>query len=72
VLISPQGDRLLDLILLHFRATKNMAEYEALVNGLYIAAKIGVQWLYICRDSELISNQVPRESSCCGSCMAAN
>jgi ribonuclease HI len=49
-----------------------MAEYEALVNGLYIAAKIGVQWLYICRDSELISNQVPGESSCCGSCMAAN
>jgi ribonuclease HI len=72
VLISPQGDRLLDLILLHFCATKNMAEYEALVNGLYITAKIGVQWLYICRDSELISNQVLGESSCRGSCMAAN
>jgi hypothetical protein len=32
VLISPKGDRLLYVIRLHFRATNNMEEYEALVN----------------------------------------
>jgi ribonuclease HI len=40
-----------------------MAEYEALVNGLRITAELGVHWLYICRDSELIVNQVMLESS---------
>jgi ribonuclease HI len=40
-----------------------MAEYEALVNGLRIAAELGVQRLYIHRDSELIINQVMGESS---------
>jgi ribonuclease HI len=42
VLISPKGDRLLYIIQLHFRATNNMVEYEALVNGLRIATELGV------------------------------
>jgi hypothetical protein len=42
VLISPKGDRLLYVNLLHFRATNNMAEFEALVNGLRIAAELRV------------------------------
>jgi ribonuclease HI len=43
VLISPKGDRLLYVIRLHFRATNNVAEYEALVNNVAIASEIGVQ-----------------------------
>jgi ribonuclease HI len=43
---------------MHFRTTNNMAEYEALVNGLRITTELGVQRLYICRDFELIVNQV--------------
>jgi ribonuclease HI len=43
VLISPKGDRLLYVIRLHFRATNNVAEYEALVNNVCIASEIGVQ-----------------------------
>jgi ribonuclease HI len=58
------------VIQLHFHATNNVAEYEALVNGLHIAAKLGVQRLYICRDSELIVNKVMGEWNCHDSRMA--
>jgi ribonuclease HI len=42
VLISPKGDRLLYIIQLHFYVTNNVAEYEALINGLRITAELGV------------------------------
>jgi ribonuclease HI len=35
-----------------------MVEYEALLNGLRIAAELGVQQLYIQGDSKLVINQV--------------
>jgi ribonuclease HI len=71
VLISPKGDQLLYVIRLHFRATNNVAQYEALINGMCIATELGVQRLYICGDSELVINQVIRESKCHDSCMVA-
>jgi hypothetical protein len=40
VLIYPKGDNLLYIIRLHFHATNNVAEYEALVNGLCITAEL--------------------------------
>ena len=43
VLVSPTGDRLKYALRLHFKATNNVAEYEALINGLRIAADLGVQ-----------------------------
>jgi ribonuclease HI len=70
VLISRNGDRLLYVIRLHFRVTNNVMECEALVNGLRIAVKLGVQWLYIRGDSDLVVNQVMGESNCRDSCMA--
>jgi ribonuclease HI len=48
-----------------------MVEYEDLINGLRIAAELGVQWLYIHGDSDLIINQVMWESNCCDSRMVA-
>jgi ribonuclease HI len=71
VLISPKVDRLLYVIRLHFRATNNMAEYEALVNGLCITAKLGVQQLYICGDFEIVINQIMGELMCSDSHMVA-
>jgi ribonuclease HI len=71
VLISPKGDRLLCVIRLHFRATNNVAEYEALVNDLRITTELRVQRLYIRGDSELSVNQVMGESNYHDSCMAA-
>jgi ribonuclease HI len=40
--ILPKGDCLIHMIQLHFCVTNNVAEYEALVNGLHIAAELGV------------------------------
>jgi hypothetical protein len=71
VLISPKGDWLLYVIRLHFPATNNVGEYEALVNGLRITAELGVQWLYIREDSELVVNQVMGGSNYYDSCMVA-
>jgi ribonuclease HI len=71
VLIFPKGDQILYMIRLYFRATNNMAEYEALVNNLHIGTELGVQRLYICGDSELIINQVMGESNCRSPCMVA-
>jgi ribonuclease HI len=71
MLISPKGGRLLYVIWLHFRASNNVMEYEALVSDLRIIAKLGVQWLYIRGDSELIVEQVMGESSFHNSRMAA-
>jgi hypothetical protein len=71
VMISPKGDRLLYVILLHFHVTNNVAEYEALINSLHITTELGVQWLYIHGNSELVVNQVMGESNCRDSCMAA-
>ncbi|GKF91098.1 reverse transcriptase domain-containing protein, partial [Tanacetum coccineum] len=41
-----------------FEATNNEAEYEALITGLRIAEKIGVQNLEVNVDSKLVANQV--------------
>ena len=41
VLISPDGSRLRYMIRLHFSASNNTTEYEALINGLRIAIELG-------------------------------
>ena len=41
VLISPNGSRLRYAIRLHFLASNNVVEYEALINGLRIAIELG-------------------------------
>ena len=64
VLISPEGSTLRYVIHLHFLASNNAAEYEALINGLRIAVELSATWLYVCGDSELVIHQVMKESSC--------
>ena len=49
---------------LHFPASKNMAEYEALLSGLRIAIELGVKCLDVRGDSQLVIDQVMKESSC--------
>ena len=46
---------------LGFRATNNMAEYEALIYGLAAALSLGVRHLLVRGDSQLIIKQVKRE-----------
>ena len=64
ILISPTRERVEYAIRLHFRATNNIAEYEALVHGLIIAFKLGACRLFIRGDSELVVSQVMKEASC--------
>ena len=71
VLISPDGSRLRYAIHLHFFASNNIVEYEALINGLCIAIELDAMWLYIHGDSELVVDQVMKESSCKSPHMAA-
>ena len=46
-------------------------EYEALINGLCITIELGAMWLYVRSDSELVIDQVMKESSCQSPLMAA-
>ena len=71
VLISLDGSRLRYAICLHFLASNNTAEYEALINRLRIAIKLGATRLYVRGDSELVVDQVMKESSCKSPLMAA-
>jgi hypothetical protein len=49
---------------LHFLASNNMAEYEALLCGLKIAIEIGVKRLDVRGDSQLVIDQVMKNASC--------
>jgi ribonuclease HI len=60
--ISPLGKHLRYVICLHFPASNNVAEYEALVNGLRITVELGVRRLDACGDSQLVIDQVMKNS----------
>jgi ribonuclease HI len=62
--ISPLGEHVRYVIRLHFPASNNVAEYEALVNGLRIAVELGDRCLNACGDSQLIIDQVMKNSHC--------
>ena len=57
VLISSDRSMLHYATHLHFLASNNATEYEALINGLRIAIKLDATWLYVDGDSELIVDQ---------------
>ena len=63
VFVSPLGVRMRYAIRLHFPASNNVAEYEALVNGMRIAIELGIRRLEIRGDSRLVIDQVMKESS---------
>jgi ribonuclease HI len=62
--ISPLGKHLRYVLRLHFPASNNVAEYEALVNGLRITIELGVRRLDARGDSQLIIDQVIKNSNC--------
>jgi ribonuclease HI len=62
--ISPLGKHLRYVLRLHFPASNNVAEYEALVNGLRIAIELGVRRLDARGDSQLVNDQVMKNSHC--------
>jgi hypothetical protein len=61
VLTSPKGDKLQYMLQMHFRASHNIAEYEALVHGLKMAKEIGIRRILYFGDSDLLMHQVSGE-----------
>ena len=70
-LISPDRSSLRYAIHLHFLASNNAMEYEDLINRLCIAIELGATQLYVRGDSELVIDQVMKESSYKSPLMAA-
>jgi ribonuclease HI len=62
--ISPLGKHLRYVPRLHFPASNNVVEYEALVNGLHIAIELGVRRLDARGDSQLVIDQVMKNFHC--------
>jgi ribonuclease HI len=62
--ISPLGKHLRYVLRLHFPTSNNVAEYEALVNGLCITVELGVRRLDARGDSQLVIDQVMKNSHC--------
>jgi ribonuclease HI len=52
------------LVRLHFTASNNAVEYEALINSLRIAIELGIKHLEIRGDSELVVDQVMKDKNC--------
>ena len=48
------------MVRIHFPSSNNVAEYEALINGLCIAIELGIRQLDVRGDSHLVINQGTR------------
>jgi ribonuclease HI len=58
LVISPQGEQLKYVLQIHYKASNNGAEYEALINGL------GIERLLAFSDSKVVIKQVNKEWDC--------
>jgi ribonuclease HI len=56
--ILPQGDHLKYVMQIHYKASNNSAEYEALIHGLRIAISLGIKQLIAYGDSKVVIDQV--------------
>ena len=64
VFVSPLGIRMKYVVRLHFLTSNNVAKYEALINGLHIAIELGIRRLDVQGDSQLVIDQIMKESCC--------
>jgi len=62
--VLPLGVHMRYVVRIHFAASNNITEYEALVNGLKIAIELGVRRLDVRGDSQLVIDQVMKASNC--------
>jgi ribonuclease HI len=62
--VSPLGEHMRYAMRLHFLASNNMAESEALLCGLKIATEIGIKRLDVRGDSQLVIDQVMKNVNC--------
>ena len=71
VFVSPLRVRMRYMVRIHFPSSNNVAEYEALINSLRIAIELGIRRLDVRGDSQLVIDQVMKESSYHDTKMAA-
>jgi ribonuclease HI len=64
IFVSSLGVCMRYMIQIHFLTSNNVIEYETLVNILHIATELRIRWLDVQGDSQLIIDQVMKESSC--------
>jgi hypothetical protein len=64
LLLSLLGDQFKYMVHLAFKATNNMAEYDAMLFGLSTTLSLGVRQLLVKGDSQLIVKQVKGDCSC--------
>ena len=57
VLTSPKGDKLKYVLQIHFAASNNVAEYEALIHGLRLPKELGIRRILCYGDSDLVVQQ---------------
>jgi ribonuclease HI len=62
--VSPLGEHMRYAVRLHFPASNNMADYEALLCGFKIAIETGIKRLDVWGDSQLVIDQVMKNASC--------
>ena len=60
VLTSPKQDQLRYVLQIHFSASNNVSEYEALIHGLNVAKDIGIRRIACFGDSDLVVQQSSR------------
>ncbi|XP_072146368.1 uncharacterized protein [Setaria viridis] len=56
--ISPKSEQLKYVLQIHYKATNNDTEYEALIHGLRIAALLGIKHILAFGDSKVVIEQV--------------
>src|SRR3954471_17850526 len=57
ILTSPKGDKLKYVLQIHYAASNNVAEYEALIHGIKLAKEIGIRRILCYGDSDLVVQQ---------------
>jgi ribonuclease HI len=64
LLISSQGEQLKYVLQIHYKASNNGAEYEALIHGLRIAVFLSIKRLLAFGDCMVVIEQVNKEWDC--------
>ena len=64
ILVDPSGNKMFISCRLEFECTNNVAEYEALLQGLKKAIDLKVKYLHVFGDSEIVIRQVNNTIHC--------
>ena len=64
LLIDPRGNKTMIACHLEFECTNNVAEYEALVQGLKKALDLRIKCIMVFRDSQIVARQVRNSINC--------